>query len=215
MKPWQDRVAQEMRPGVTILDVGSGRRPAIPKAERPPGCTYVGLDLSIDELRAAPEGSYDESISADVVSFLPALENRFDVVLSWQALEHVKPLETAFGNIHSYLVPGGTFLGHLSGRFSLFALLNQVLPLRLGVWGMERLLGRDRATIFPAHYDQCWQGALERITSHWHQAEIIPRYRGSGYFRFFGLLERAYLVYEDWTVRHPNLATHYLIAARR
>jgi len=214
MKPWEDRVAREMRPGMTILDVGSGRRPTIPPGERPPSCTYVGLDLSMDELQAAPEGSYDESICGDVAGFLPALEASFDVVLAWQVLEHVRPLEAAVDNIHRYLVPGGTFLGHLSGRFSLFALLNSILPHRLGVWGMEHLLGRDHATIFPAQYDQCWHGALERILSDWDQAEVVSRYRGSGYFRFFGPLERAYLVYEDWTVRHPNLATHYLISAR-
>jgi hypothetical protein len=36
------------------------------------------------------------------------------------------------------------------------------------------------------------------------------------YWRFFSPLQRAYLVYEDWAAAgHKNLATHYLVDARR
>jgi len=217
LKAWEDRVAHEMRPGIRILDVGSGRRPAIPPQDRPPDCTYVGLDLSMDELTAAPGGSYDQMVISDVVTFQPALAERFDLVLSWQVLEHVKPLAEALENIRRYLIPGGALVAQLSGKFSAFALLNQLLPHRLSVWALKRFLRRDPRTVFPAHYDQCWYGALVRITSPWSEAEVLPRYRGSGYFKFLSVLERAYLLYEDWTIKrgHRNLATHYLISARR
>jgi SAM-dependent methyltransferase len=214
---WDERVARELRPGMRILDVGSGRRPAIPRHQRPPDCMYVGLDLSMDELLSAPHGSYDEMVASDVAVFQPELADRFDLVLSWQVLEHVKPLAGALENIRRYLAPGGTFLAHLSGKFSAFALLNQLLPHRVSVWALKRFLHRDPRTVFPAHYDKCWYGALVRITTPWTEAEVLPRYRGSGYFKFLGILERAYLVYEDWTIKqgHRNLATHYLISARR
>jgi SAM-dependent methyltransferase len=217
MQAWEDKVGRELHPGMRILDVGSGRRPAIPRDQRPPDCTYVGLDLSMAELLAAPDGSYDEMVASDVATFQLDLADRFDLVLSWQVLEHVKPLSGALENIRRYLTPGGTFLAHLSGKFSAFALLNQLLPHRLSVWALKRFLARDPRTVFPAHYDQCWYGALVRITSPWAEAEVLPRYRGSGYFKFLGGLERAYLVYEDWTIKrgHRNLATHYLISARR
>jgi SAM-dependent methyltransferase len=217
LQAWEQSFAQEMRPGIQILDVGSGRRPAIPPEQRPPNCTYVGLDLSMDELEAAPPGSYDQMVASDVATFRPELADRFDLVLSWQVLEHVKPLALALENIRRYLTPGGLFLAQLSGRFSAFALLNQLLPHRLSVWALRRFLGRDPRTVFPAHYDQCWYGALVRITSPWSEATVLPRYRGSGYFKFLDVLERTYLVYEDWAVRrgHRNLATHYLISARR
>lgn len=215
--PWDERVKRQLRPGVRVLDVGSGRRPAIPPEIRPPDVVYCGLDLSLDELRAAPPGSYDNVVAADIVDFQPKLSESFDLVVSWQVLEHVRPLEAAFENMRHYLVPGGVSLVHLSGGFSVFALLNRVVPHRVAVFAMRQLLGRDPKTVFPAHYDKCWYGALSRITSSWQEAEVIPRYRGSGYFRFLELLERAYLVYEDWalTRHHRNLATHYLIESRR
>ena len=68
LQAWDEIVAREMRPGIQILDVGSGRRPAIPPEQRPPNCTYVGLDLSMDELKAAPRGSYDEMVASDVLA---------------------------------------------------------------------------------------------------------------------------------------------------
>jgi SAM-dependent methyltransferase len=217
LQPWDESVARELRPGIRILDVGSGRRPAVPPDARPPGTTYVGLDISMEELEAAPPGSYDDLVAADVVMFQPQLVGRFDLVLSWQVLEHVKPLDAAIENIRQYLEPGGVFLAQLSGRFSAFGLLNQVIPHRVGTWFLKHLLGRDPKTVFPAHYDQCWYTALVRLTSTWDRADIHARYRGSGYFRFLGVAERAYLVYEDWALRrgHKNLATHYFITARR
>lgn len=171
----------------------------------------------MDELRAAPPGSYDEMIGANVTTFRADLADRFDLVVSWQVLEHVKPLETALENMHGYLVPGGALVAQLSGRFAAFALLNMLIPHRVGVWVIGRLLGRDPQSVFPAHYDQCWYTALVRIMAPWTEADILPRYRGAGYFRFLNVLKNAYLLYEDWTVRrgYRNLATHYLISARR
>jgi hypothetical protein len=47
--------------------------------------------------------------------------------------------------------------------------------------------------------------------------EIVPFYRGAPYFRFSRPLQRAYLAYESAIERHDrrNLATHYLVVAKR
>jgi SAM-dependent methyltransferase len=205
------------RPGVAILDVGSGRRPTIPVRDRPAPCRYFGLDISAQELKLAPHGSYDEIFVASIVDHVPELDDRFDLVVCWQVLEHVKPLPLALENIRSYLRPGGRFVGQLSGRFSLFALLNRLVPHSVAKFGMKHLLGRDPQTVFPAHYHKCTSRALQLLSSDWATFSVLSRYRGASYFGFLPVLERGYLVYEEWTVhsdRH-DLATHYFIVAER
>ena len=202
---------------MTILDVGSGRRPTISIAERPPGCRYVGLDLSAAELSRAPQGAYDEVWVADAVDHVAALDGGFDLVISWQVLEHVKPLDAAFDNFRGYLRPGGQFVGQFSGSFAFFAVGSRVIPHRFARWALKTLLGRDPDTVFPAHYHHCWDGALHRILSQWTSHQVIPRYLGAEYLRFSRIVRGVYLVYEEWAYRsrHRNLATHYLVEAER
>jgi len=217
--PWRDAFDERIRPALLpdgrVLDVGAGRRTTIPPTSRPPGLIYEGLDLSRAELERAPVGSYDSIHVADVAHRLPALECQFDLIVSWQVLEHVKPLEVALENLRSYLKPGGQLVAQLSGRFSAFGIINLAVPAWLARWSMGRLLGRDPGTVFPAYYDRCWSGALKRALETWSTYEVVPRYRAAGYFSFAPLIERAYIRYEQWSRRHDNLATHYLIRAVR
>jgi SAM-dependent methyltransferase len=219
--PWRkvfdERVAQSLMPGMRILDVGSGRRPTIPPEQRPAGCHYVGVDLFRTELAKAPADSYDEVWESDVARRVSELEERFDLIVSWQLLEHVKPLDVAMENFRAYLRPRGRFVALLSGTFSAFGLINQIVPQRLGVRAMRQLLRRDPATVFPAYYHHCWHSALTRILNPWDEVEVIALYRGAGYFGFSRFLQRLYLQYEEWAWRgrHYNLATHYLVNAKR
>jgi SAM-dependent methyltransferase len=216
-EPFDARVVPSLTPGVCILDVGSGRRPTIPPEQRPARCHYVGLALSRKELTKAPAGSYDEVWESDVARRVPKLKGRFDLVVSWQVLEHVKPLDVAMENLRAYLRPGGRLVALLSGTFSAFGLINQVVPQRLGVWAMGKFLRRDPATVFPAYYHCCWHSALTRILDSWREAEVVARYRGAGYFGFSPFLQQMYLRYEEWAWHggHRNLATHYLVTAKK
>jgi SAM-dependent methyltransferase len=212
-----ERAIAEVREGIEVLDVGSGPRPSIPPAKRPRKCRYVGLDISVEELGKAPEGCYDDIFVSDVVESVAALTEQFDLVVSWQVLEHVKPLEVALENVRSYLRPGGRFVATLSGRFSAFGVVNQIIPGEWGVKAMHRLLGRRPDTVFPAYYDKCWYSALKTLMAPWRQVEILPFYIGASYFSFSKVLLRAYLRYENWVCNrgYVNLATHYLIDARK
>lgn len=205
------------KPGTTILDVGSGRRPSIPVADRPPDCRYIGLDISAEELRRAPVGAYDAVFVASIIDHVPELDDCFDVVVCWQVLEHVKPLALALENIRRYLKPGGRFVGQLSGRFSLFGLLNRMVPHSVAKFGMKHLLGRDPQTVFPAYYENCSDSQLRAAGTAWTTFSVFPRYQGASYFSFLPLLERAYLAYEEWTIcaGHRDLATHYFLVAER
>jgi 2-polyprenyl-6-hydroxyphenyl methylase/3-demethylubiquinone-9 3-methyltransferase len=202
---------------MAILDVGSGRRPTIAPADRPPGCRYVGLDVSAAELAAAPSGSYDEMWVADATIPVAALEGRFDLVVSFQVLEHVRSLDRAVACFHSYLRPNGHFIGQFSGTFSFFGLANRVIPDRLTAWLVDRLTDRSADSVFPAHYHHCWDRQIRRILRPWSNAAIEPRFLGAGYLRALPPLQRIYLVYEGWAMRtgQRDLATHYLVDATR
>ena len=214
---FDDAVQALLRPGMAILDVGSGRRPALAPATRPAGCRYAGLDVSARELALAPAGSYETHVVADVATPVPQLRGGFDLVLSWQVLEHVADTERALANMRAYLRPGGSLVALLSGRFSAFGILNAALPARLGVVLMQRLLRRDPESVFPAHYDRCHASALTRLLASWPRAEVRPIFQGGAYFNFALPLRSAYLAYENWAWRsgRANLATHYLLVCRR
>ncbi|HEY7131043.1 MAG TPA: class I SAM-dependent methyltransferase [Candidatus Limnocylindrales bacterium] len=215
--PFERRLEQLLRPGIRILDVGSGRNPTLPADRRPADCRYVGLDLSAAELDRAPAGSYDERWVADITHHVPELDGRFDLVLSFQVLEHVKPLSAAFENFRGYLRPGGVFLGQFSGTFSFFGLANRVIPDRLTAWLVDRFTDRTADSVFPASYDRCWDSAIRRIARPWADVEVEPRYTGATYLRFLPPVQGAYLLYEDWALRSGkrDLATHYIVEARR
>jgi 2-polyprenyl-6-hydroxyphenyl methylase/3-demethylubiquinone-9 3-methyltransferase len=216
--PFRAAVESALRPGIAILDLGSGRNPTVPHDERPPGTTYVGLDLSRNELAAAPPGSYDEEVVADIGTLQEQLVDRFDLVVSWQVLEHVRDLGAAMVRIRAYLRPGGTFVAMFSGSRSAFALINRVLPFHIGAPLVARVMGRSSSNpVFPAYYDRCHASALHELLAGWSRVHISPFFRGAAYFRFSRLLSSAYLTYEDVAARNgwDNLATHYLVIATR
>jgi SAM-dependent methyltransferase len=197
--------------------VGAGRTPTIPGNDRPLGTRYVGLDLTAAELQLAPSGSYDETVTADITSFQPRLEQAFDLVVCFQVLEHVRPLATAFDNMRRYLRPGGCLVAQFSGTFSVFGLANRVIP----QWAVQRLVdkilaGHSYAT-FPAYYDNCWKRALDHMLQPWSHAQVVPYFAGLGYFDSRAPLRAAYLAWEEWTMAHgwDNLAPYYLVDAIR
>lgn len=215
-REFRERVKGSLFPGARILDVGSGRHPTVPLEDRPRDCHYVGLDVSLDELERAPAGSYDATVTADVTERRPELDGTFDLIISFQVLEHVKPLDEALDNLRSYLRPGGRMIAQMSGSFALFALAGRVVPVRLRAWLLVAL-GRDPENIFPLHFHKCWQRALEKILSSWTTSEVVPVHSGADYFRFSRFLQSAYVGYEEWAVRngHDNLASYYLVDATR
>lgn len=211
------RIAAALKPEGAVLDVGGGRNPCVPPDKRPKHCLYAGLDASLDELRAAPPGSYNELWPGHAEVYRPELEDRFDLVVSWQVLEHVRSLPASLANIRRYLRPGGTFVAQLSGRFAVFAALNALVPQRPAVWMMEKLLNRPPESVFPAYYNGCWHSALVRLGKDWEAFDVKPIFCSAIYFNFSKSLQRAYLVYEDWIASRgkDNLAPHYLITGVR
>ncbi len=206
-----------LQPGVSILDIGSGRTPAIPIDARPADCRYVGLDISRDELAKAPAGAYTETRVGDATLIQESLVGRFDLVITWQVLEHVQSTQRAIDCMHAYLKPGGMMVSMLSGKNTLFAIPNRIIPFKLSVFAMEKLLRRQPDTVFPAVYDLCSYDELSGALSTWKTRDIRRFWRGASYVRFSAVLERLYLFAENHLRRNDkrNFATHYLIVATR
>jgi acetyltransferase-like isoleucine patch superfamily enzyme/SAM-dependent methyltransferase len=214
---FETAVRSALGPGMAVLDVGAGAAPSLPPAQRPPDCTWVGHDIVAEELAKAPPGSYDALSVGSLTEHDPALEGQFDLIVARFVFEHVRPLPDAIDNLRTYLRPGGRLIALLAGRWSAFALLNQVVPPRLARMAMQRTLGREPDTVFEAHYDGCWQRRLQRMLAGWGQAEVQPHFCGAGYFTFARPLTAAYLALEEVAVRRhwDDLATYYLIDAER
>ena len=203
--------------GAIVLDVGSGRRPTIPVDARPIGVRYVGLDISSDELRAAPPGSYDETHVADVETPLPELAGRFDLIVSWQVLEHVRDMAATLSTLQGYLRPKGVMVLEFTGKWSIPGVLGRIVPARLGRWGLVHLVRRRPEGIFPAHFDHCSASELRAFLAGASDIRIEPRFSGAGYFRRVPLLGRLWSRLEDLMIRgdHDDLASYYLVVARR
>jgi SAM-dependent methyltransferase len=213
---FHERIDAAMEPGMQILDVGSGRLPCRTPELRPSDCHYVGLDISSTELATAEAGSYDECVVADIAGpCSPELVGRFDLVVSFQVLEHVRPLERALDNMHAYLRPGGRLVAQMSGTFTPFSLLGKIMPHRPKVWLLSHLLDREPAEIFPAHYNHCYASAVRRLTREWSEVDIVALHRGASYLHFSKLLRALYLVYERSLTRRTldNLAAYFIIDA--
>ena len=214
--PWRVGFVAEAlelcRPGMTILDIGGGAAPTLPPEVRPADGTYIGLDPDKADL---DHGDYDAHIVASAADLQPSLVGTVDLILSWNVLEHVPEMPAALAAFHAYLKPGGVLLSRFAGRWAVFAIGSRLMPHTLRVKLLSRLMGEPPEAHFPTHYDRCTARDFHRMLATWSAHEIIPHYRGAGYFAFSRVLQRAYLAYEFAAMRSHQLATHYSVKAVR
>jgi SAM-dependent methyltransferase len=210
---------QALRPGGTVIDLGAGARPTIKPEDRPPGCDYVGVDISRAELDRAPAGSYSSVHALDVSAPGASLPvGPADLVMSWQVLEHVRSMSTSLENMHRWLAPGGQLVALLSGSLALSSVVSRVMPHGLRSRLTNRLYGNAAEDKFPTVYDACRASQLRRLLAgRWASFEVMPRYRGANYLAFSPPLLRAYLAYENLVERQgiAELATHYVVHATK
>jgi SAM-dependent methyltransferase len=167
-------------------------------------------------LQHAGPDAYDEIWSRDVTVLEPNLAERFDFVISLFLLEHVRPIDAAIENIRMYLKPGGMLIAQFAGSRSISGWLNRLLPHRAAT-ELVRLLhpGRDRDSVFPAHYDKCYPSALLPAMADWSHVEFKPQHTGAQYFNFAEVVRRGYIGIENRTLSRPDAATWYLMTAVR
>lgn len=189
-------VPAHLRSGLVIYDVGGGKQPYLsPAQKRTLNARVIGIDIDPDELARAPEGAYDEAITADIA----ATRGRgdADLVICQAMLEHVRDTDGAIGSIASILRPGGEALIFVPCRNALFARLNLLLPERVKRGLLFRLYPRmAHAQGFPSFYRNCTPAALSGLArKHGLEVAEVRTYWKSEYFYAFF---PAYLAWRSW-----------------
>jgi len=106
------KLGAALRPGVRVLDVGSGIGGAAFHLAREYGAVVTGVDLSPEMVGIAHERSRQSGAEASVRFLLADIltepfEGTFDVVWSRDALMHVHDKPRLFSRLHDLLDPGG------------------------------------------------------------------------------------------------------------
>jgi SAM-dependent methyltransferase len=166
-----------------------------------------------DELALA-RGEYDDVLVGDITVFDPRLENRFDLIVSWQVFEHVAEPARAYENIRRYLKDGGVFVARMTARYALFAIANRMVPFGFARRVMGRIGGRAPDTVFKAYYRDASLSDLRRIFDRWGSWQVWVEFGGQGYFDFSPPSRWAYALYTRWARRRPGLASHFTVIAR-
>ena len=98
-----------LRPGIKVLEIGCGRGTLLHRLSAQ-GLDVVGVETSatrIEESRALYGALRIEQISGTA---LPFHDGQFDLVLSFDVLEHIPDTERHLLEVHRVLKPGGSYL---------------------------------------------------------------------------------------------------------
>jgi SAM-dependent methyltransferase len=165
-------------PGAIVYNLGGGSRPCISAEDKVRlNLTVVGVDISADELAAAPPGVYDETTVADLCTFVGRADA--DIVVCQATLEHVPDTPAAMRGLSTTVKPGGRVLIFAPSRNAMFARMNLVLPEKLKRWLLFKIYphkaqGHDgfRGALRPLHSEPD-RGPGLREWSHRRRAAII------------------------------------------
>jgi SAM-dependent methyltransferase len=106
------------------------------------GDHVTGIDISAEQLARNP--ALAEKIHGDLERYpLPAAA--YDLVISWDVLEHLPAPELALANLARALAPGGLLILALPNRDSIKGLVTRATPHSFHVWAYRRLWGVERA----------------------------------------------------------------------
>lgn len=185
--------------GARVYDLGGGSLPCLTMEQKAAsGVTLIGLDIDAEELAAAPDGLYDETICADVALYRGRGDGDLAVCLA--SLEHVRDVSGAMAALASMVKPGGTAAIFSPCRNAWFARLNLLLPQKL----KERLLFgifpdmADGHQGFEAFYDACTPREMEALArANGFSVEARHCWWKSDYFSFFVPL---YALWRVWTL---------------
>jgi SAM-dependent methyltransferase len=98
-----------LRPGAVMLEIGSGRGGLLDALHRR-GLDIVGIDTSAARVAEAKARYGDLPLRATSGVALPFADASFDVVLSFDVLEHIPDTDGHLAEVRRVLKPGGWYL---------------------------------------------------------------------------------------------------------
>jgi SAM-dependent methyltransferase len=171
----------------SIADIGGGKKPYSVAAElETDGKIYVGLDLDVAELEAAPSGTYSAIKLIDICAPDISLAGKFDLIICRSTLEHVFDTSAAIAGLALLLAPGGRCYLKLPCRKAAFARLNLLLPNEIKRRIMYAVFPHKQGDGFPAFYNLCQPSDISRLSKE-NDLDILAEKRNyrSSYFSFF------------------------------
>lgn len=192
-----------LAPGLKVVDVGSGRYPQIsPELKDRLGLTVVGLDLSGEELEAAPAGAYDTAVAADATTYVG--DGTADLVISHCCFEHLPDTAGGFRAVASMLKPGGRAVIYNPSRAALFARLNLIIPEAMKRRALGMLPDRGGKGGWPAVYDRATPAQFAELAQRAGlEVEALHRYWISGYFL---TVPPVHVAWRGWQALHRLIA---------
>jgi cyclopropane-fatty-acyl-phospholipid synthase len=188
-----------LRPGMHILDIGSGWGGFLKFAAERYGVSGLGVTVSKEQAALANERNAGLPVETRLLDY-QALDGQFDRIVSIGMFEHVgyKNYRRYFEKAASLLVPDGLFLLHTIGGHSStthgdpwsekYIFPNSMLPsvAQIGK-ATEGLFVMEDWHNFGADYDRTLMAWRDRFDAAW------PRLAGERYDERFGRMWRYYL----------------------
>lgn len=130
------RLTRDVTP-VKVLEAGCGEYPS-PIGLEDAESYIVGIDLSQQQLDR--NGWVDQKIRADLETYqLPTAD--FDVVVTWDVLEHLPTPERVLIKLSEAVRPGGILIVKVPNVLSAKGLITKLTPYRFHVWVYEHVFG--------------------------------------------------------------------------
>jgi SAM-dependent methyltransferase len=175
-----------IRENLIIYDIGGGKNPYMASDIKSKlNCKVIGLDIDKNELNSAPDGSYDETVVADITEYKGSEDG--ELVICMTLLEHVKNVEAALVGIRSCLKPGGLCILFVPSKNAIFAKINKILPENLKRQILFSIFpNAKKCQGFPAYYNLCTPSDIREIAQLLGFEILEERYYFlSSFFSFF------------------------------